>query len=206
MFKKIVITGGPCAGKTELINCAPAILAQCGYKVFCVPETATYLMAGGHLSPTDDKISFQRAILKLQIAAEDAITDAVNGYSQTCNVPHEKIVLLLDRGALDGKAYLPKSEWEQILAECGFSEDELINRYDAVIHLETASKYNTTAFSDETNSARYENALDAIDVDSRTANAWKNHPRLKIIKATANFQEKSIEFEKHIKEEIRFRA
>lgn len=44
---RILLTGGPCAGKTTAMAAISADLTQLGYKVLVVPEAATILMKGG---------------------------------------------------------------------------------------------------------------------------------------------------------------
>ena len=44
---KIVITGGPCAGKSTAISWVQNAFTQMGYTVLFVPETATELITGG---------------------------------------------------------------------------------------------------------------------------------------------------------------
>ena len=44
---RILITGGPCAGKTTVMAAISQDLTQLGYKVLVVPEAATLIMKGG---------------------------------------------------------------------------------------------------------------------------------------------------------------
>lgn len=44
---RILITGGPCAGKTTFMASITQDLTQLGYKVLVVPEAATLIMRGG---------------------------------------------------------------------------------------------------------------------------------------------------------------
>ena len=46
---RVVFTGGPCAGKTTCINRIKTFFESIGWKVFCVPETATFLLTSGLL-------------------------------------------------------------------------------------------------------------------------------------------------------------
>ena len=46
MFK-IVLTGGPCAGKTTALARLSAFLNERGFRVFTVPEAATMLFTNG---------------------------------------------------------------------------------------------------------------------------------------------------------------
>ena len=46
-LNKIVITGGPCAGKTTAMSWVQNAFTKLGYRVLFVPETATELITGG---------------------------------------------------------------------------------------------------------------------------------------------------------------
>ena len=46
-IRKIVLTGGPCAGKTTAMSWVQNAFTEKGYKVLFVPETATELISGG---------------------------------------------------------------------------------------------------------------------------------------------------------------
>ena len=47
IIHRVVLTGGPCAGKTTSINRVKSFFENIGWKVFCVPETATMLLSAG---------------------------------------------------------------------------------------------------------------------------------------------------------------
>lgn len=194
-MKSIVITGGACSGKSELIEAAAVHATLRGYASYIVPETATELISGAHLSPTDDRYSFQRAIFRLQLAKEEIIRQAAGGCCELWGRDRDReAVLLLDRGLPDGRAYMPPAEWQRLLAELGFSEAELMSRYDGVICLQTVAKLDPAAFSNAGNSARYESALAAVDLDTRTCRAWSDHPRFTFIEACPLFSDKKDRF------------
>jgi predicted ATPase len=44
---RILLTGGPCAGKTTILAKLQKTLDDLNYRVFCVPEAATMIMKGG---------------------------------------------------------------------------------------------------------------------------------------------------------------
>jgi len=44
---RVLLTGGPCAGKTTALAAISQDLTQLGYKVLVVPEAATLIMQGG---------------------------------------------------------------------------------------------------------------------------------------------------------------
>ena len=47
IVSRIVLTGGPCAGKTRSLTKIEEHFEELGYKVIIVPETATILINGG---------------------------------------------------------------------------------------------------------------------------------------------------------------
>ena len=62
-IEKIVITGGPCAGKSTALSRIQSELEQLGWKVLFVAETATELITGG-VTPINDK-NFQKHLTNI---------------------------------------------------------------------------------------------------------------------------------------------
>ena len=62
---RIVLTGGPCGGKTTASAELKARLESLGFLILCVPEVATLLFSGGCPIPNDEAsaLSFQKHIL-----------------------------------------------------------------------------------------------------------------------------------------------
>lgn len=51
-----------------------------------------------------------------------------------------KIIILSDRGTMDGKAYMSKQNWEEMLEENDLTLSKIRDtRYDLVIHLSSAA-------------------------------------------------------------------
>ena len=75
---RVVLTGGPCAGKSTSLGMLQTKLLSAGFNVYCVPEAATLLVNGGltWTEMTEDKATlYQLALLRTQIALEDAFLD-----------------------------------------------------------------------------------------------------------------------------------
>jgi hypothetical protein len=52
----------------------------------------------------------------------------------------QPVVILIDRGLLDGSAYVSQNNWQALLDDLGCNVVMLRdNRYDAVLHLVTAA-------------------------------------------------------------------
>ena len=186
-IQKIVITGGPCGGKTTALSWIANNLPNKGYKVLFVPETATELIGGG-LTPwgCGTNLDYQRCQMELQLTKERLFERG----GQT--IPTDKLLIVCDRGAMDNKAYMTDQEFKQLCEELDTSEVELRDRYDAVFHLVTAAKGAEEAYTFANNAARYENVEQAAALDDRIIAAWTGHPHLRVIDNTTDFEEKLI--------------
>ena len=132
---KIVITGGPCAGKTTAMSWIQNYFTKKGYGVLFVPETATELISGGVAPWTCGcNEDYQLCQMQLQIRKEEIFTMAAK------TMKNEKILMVCDRGLLDNKAYMTENEFQNVLSKMGKSEVLLRDEYDAVFHLVTAAK------------------------------------------------------------------
>lgn len=68
---KIVITGGPCAGKTTAMSRIQRAFTNMGYAVVFIPETATELITGGIAPWTlETNLDYQLCQIKLQLEKE----------------------------------------------------------------------------------------------------------------------------------------
>lgn len=134
-INKIVITGGPCAGKTTGLNWIRNAFTKLGYTVLFISETATELITGG-VSPVTcaTNLEFQKCQMRLQLEKEKIYEAAAR------SMPAGKILIVCDRGALDNRAYMSEEEFKEILSGIGANETELRGSYDAVFHLVTAAK------------------------------------------------------------------
>ena len=88
----------------------------------------------------------------------------------------KKVVLLSDRGIMDGKAYVPDMVWQTLLDEFGVHEVHWRDlRYDSIIHLVTAADGAADFYQLDNNEARSEDLKVAIKVDNDIREAWKGH-------------------------------
>lgn len=189
MIKRIVLTGGPCAGKSTALSKLENYLLEKGYAVLVVAESATELIKGG-IRPFGDQalygIDFQGIILDYQLAKEKSYDQAAH----LLEASGRDVVILYDRGVLDNKAYLDYPEWKRLLASRNLKEEEIKNHYDAVIHMVTAACLENGIYTLENNAARTENKEDAILLDQKTLQAWSGHTNLKIVENEGDFSEK----------------
>jgi predicted ATPase len=172
--RRIVLTGGPGAGKTALLE----LIRQsfCAH-VRVLPEAASIVFGGGFPRHDDRECqrAAQRAIYHVQRQLE------ITGDS------HNPAIVLCDRGTLDGLAYWPGPA-EDYWGALGTSRDVERARYDAVIHLRTPTAelgYN------HQNPLRTESAARAAEVDALILQAWDGHPRRWLIESSADFLDKA---------------
>ncbi len=179
---KIVITGGPCGGKSTAMSWIESNLSKQGYKVLFIPETASELILGGVAPWTvNTNYDFQKALVSLQIQKERVFEMAAN------NMENEKILIVADRGISDNKAYMTDAEWESLCRELGGSEIAFRDNYDAVFHLVTAAKGAEKFYTLSNNQARTETPEQAIAMDEKIITCWTGHPYLRIIDNSTDF-------------------
>lgn len=171
---RIVLTGGPGAGKTALLE----LIRQsfCPH-VKVLPEAAGVVFGGGF--PREDDLNCRRA-------AQRAIYYVERELEMTGD-SHNPAIVLCDRGTIDTLAYWP-GPWEEFWLSVGTNLAAELARYDAVIHLRTPSVEN--GYNHE-NPLRIETAAIAAEIDARILEAWQSHPRRFVVDATSTFLDKA---------------
>ena len=182
---KIVITGGPCAGKTTALVSIFETFTNLGYTVLFISETASELINGG-VAPWTCKTSdeFQKFLFKLQIEKEKIYEKAA------LSMPAEKVLIVCDRGILDNKAYMSVESFNAVLNELNINEVEFRDNYDAVFHLVTAACGAEDFYTTENNTARTETPQQARELDKKLISAWTGHPHLRVIDNSTDFKNK----------------
>jgi predicted ATPase len=172
--KLVVLTGGPGAGKTAVLEMAKKQLCE---HVAIFPEAASIVFGGGFWRLRSDAA---------QMASQRAIYD-VQKEMETVVVGEKKWGLgLCDRGTLDGLAYWPRSEtsfWDSLQT----SKEAEFAKYQAVIHLRTPSAELGYNFQ---NPIRVETAKEAAKIDERIATIWSAHPNYHQIASAVSFLDK----------------
>ena len=182
---KIVITGGPCAGKSTALSWIQNEFSEKGYFVIFISEAATELFnAGASYGVYKNSFDFQTTLMSLQIEKEKIYYDAAK------KMKNNKVLIVCDRGSLDSKAYVSNLEFQQLLHELGTNEIELRDNYDAVFHLVSAAKGASEYYTLANNAARRESVEEAIALDDLIISAWTGHPHLRIIDNSTDFEGK----------------
>lgn len=186
-MKTIVLTGGPCSGKTTVLV---AMAEQFRGRIQIVPEVATRLLTDCFPIPGKDiewseewQAHFQAAVLPVQRHLEDAY--ALMAIHQGATL------LVCDRGLLDGATYTPGGLTE-FCARYGIHAPDALARYDAIVHLESLAAYDPAEYERKrrTNNARFE-ALDrAQQLERNACEVWKDHPQRIFLKGERDVADK----------------
>ena len=184
---KIVITGGPCAGKTTAMSWIQNAFTKLGYAVLFVDETATQLITGG-AAPwlSSSNRDFQWHLIQLQQAKENAFAEIGR------TMKENKILIVCDRAAMDNCAYMSEQEFSWVLKQMQTSKVHLRDQYDAVFHLVTAAKGAEKYYTLSNNQARTETVEEAAELDDKLIAAWTGHPHFRIIDNSTGFEEKML--------------
>ena len=97
-MKRIVLTGGPCGGKTTALPVLREFFTGRGLKVVCLSETAEELIREGKKPFGETAFSFHRELVERQLEKEERNL----GNLQIC-----------DRGCFDILAYIPEEMYEE---------------------------------------------------------------------------------------------
>lgn len=172
-IKKIAIVGGPCGGKTTLLE-KLAKHPRLQNRFLVVPEAASLLLPG-FLAVKSETVArdhpwqkhLQRSIIAAQLGLE--ATFAAHAAKNDISM------LVCDRGLLDADVYT--SDGLEILEkEFGISLQKATDNYTGVIHLESLAVAAPHLYGKANNHTRYETIEEAREVESRTLAAWADHP------------------------------
>ena len=190
-IKKIVLTGGPCAGKTTALVKVIEHFTSLGYKVFTIPEVPTmFTQSGMNYLTKNEKFFFEgeKATFLTQIGLEDS-------FSRMAETLDQPVIIVCDRGTMDISIFLSADFWNRIISEQGYSNTQLRERYDAVLHLVSAADGAEQYYTTANNAQRLEKADEAglqiaRELDKKIVSAWKGHPHLRVINNHEDFENK----------------
>jgi predicted ATPase len=177
-LRKVVLTGGPGAGKTVI---AREIARRIPDRFVLVPEAATQVY--DLLRTRWDRLDLpgrrdvQRRIYRLQVEQENRIARE-----------HPAKTLLLDRGTIDGAAYWPEGP-DDYWRDLGTTPTKELARYQQVIWLETSAALGIYDH-DASNFCRFEDPQGAIRSGDLLKTLWRGHPSLEFVGAFHNLDDK----------------
>lgn len=179
--KLIVLTGGPGAGKTAILEFLRKTLCE---HIAILPEAASILFSGGfwRINTAAGERSAQKAIYAVQNELQNIFFEEKKWSVGLC-----------DRGTLDGLAYWPGTEAEFFESQ-NTTKDKEYSKYSAVIHLRAPAikDYN------HQNPVRIESAETAILIDQKIHEIWKHHSQYFEVRSTDFFSQKILDATKAI--------
>lgn len=175
----IGIAGGPCSGKSKALT-----LLQAMPDIHTVKEIASIFIGDMRIPPPlHDRLAnrqFQQAIYDVQCTFE----------AEASRHAHRegKRLLAMDRGTLEGAAYL-EGGIEEFVSLIGTTVPHEHARYRVILFLEMPPETVYEA-KRHNNGARYEDYAQARARSERIRTVWCGHPRFVSIPATDGFEEK----------------
>lgn len=168
---KILLSSGPCAGKTEFLPVLERWLKEQGLRCVVVSEAATALMRAG-IDPKS--ATFQRDIFIWQMHQEERAT------SQPVDV------VIFDRGFLDQQAYTSPLTFLAMGKKYRVfnNKEEMYKRYDLVLHFESNAAHTHVT------EGRLETQEEAIKLEEVTKFFTTQHPNCKVIRARKHIEDK----------------
>ncbi len=175
MKRRVVLTGGPAAGKTAV---SEVLRKQLQDEVAVLPEAATMLFKAGFPRPRDPagRRLVQQTIFSVQRNLEGIF-----------EISHPDLAHVCDRGTLDGAAYWPGGT-DRFLGAMGTTLEAEYRRYDAVIFLRS-SAHGTGEYRTD-GSMRIETPAQARQLDEKLERVWEGHPNFHLVDHEVNFYEK----------------
>jgi len=189
----IVLTGGPCAGKTSAMAFLRDRLSKRGFQVLTVPENATHFLANSEGFQAEwagkpAQVEMQRIFLEYQMAQEDSFKSFAKLH------PTKRSILLLDCCTLNSKVYLTDEQWGEVLTLPGhapLTEQQLFARYDLVIHMVSCAFEGLYEWGPGSNNpGRYHSPEEAKECDKRSLKVFANHPQVRVVPHFPDFQSK----------------
>eukprot|EP01064_Diplonema_japonicum_P032960 TRINITY_DN635_c1_g2_i2.p1 TRINITY_DN635_c1_g2~~TRINITY_DN635_c1_g2_i2.p1 ORF type:complete len:440 (+),score=81.57 TRINITY_DN635_c1_g2_i2:96-1322(+) len=188
--KRILFTGGPNGGKTTALSQVAERLRSMGLQVFVLPDTSSSMNTAGvgFAACSDEsgqKETWVKNKLKMEMVTESA-------FIRIAVASQRASVILFDRGTLDTAVYCTPDKWQSILKDMDLTEEDLLNRYDAVVHLTTTAKGAEATYD----AYHIHSGLpkeEAIRLDNRLREVWSGHPMHKVIVNDSGGMEEKIQ-------------
>lgn len=185
---RIVLTGGPCAGKTTYLNRIKESFKNNNIHCLIVPEAATLLINKGIDPRVWDTFKFQEMVLKRELYEEEENTKYINEFKNN----YDQLVIIYDRGIYDNKAYFNNQDhFKELLFDYGLDGMQILDSYDMVLDLLSMATCKPIAYTTQNNDARKEDEAFARKLDKKTSNAWANHRNMKIISGACSIDEEA---------------
>ncbi len=193
---KIVITGGILSGKSTCCHEVKKHFEKKGYKVVIIPSMESILEENGYT----DFNNYEK-LLKSRLEFEKTFNNLIQV------IDANKILVLYDRASLDIKSMCTKREFTTICNTLAISPEEIRNSYDAIFHLKTIAKRDSTLFDKLNDNNKIDSSL-AIALDDKIIDTWIAHANYRMIDCCISIENKTKkliqEIAKFLNEDERF--
>jgi len=184
-YREIVLTGGPCSGKTTAKSWLTRYFGEQGIRVLQPDEIATQVISSGldDFMTRDDSVfqAVESTILDLHLTTRNSYRKIAEAFAP------EPVLIVYDRAEGDLRSYVGDDYWDCLAKKHGLDGGFQSYSYDTVIHLVSAATGAEEHYTLENNSARRESIEEAALRDKRTLECWLGHPNLKIIDNSTDF-------------------
>lgn len=184
---RVVLTGGPCAGKSKALE---ALKRTFGDAVLVVPEASTILIEGGIPRPghgvggwsQEWQDDFEHATLALHRALDNMGERAAREQGAQ--------VIVYDRSCLDGAAFVSGTV-EEFCAQYGLSYGNELARFDMIIHLQSLAAWDPAQYMVYVGEKRLEDEAATANLrEQKLLTVWGKHKRHVVVKGSPNITEK----------------
>lgn len=198
----IVLTGGPCSGKSTMLALIRDRLSKRGMQVLTVPEYATHFFGNSEgfqveWVGTEKEENLQDILLRFQVTQE-------NMFHEFAALNKKPAVLLMDRGVMDQKVFTSSEKvWNSALTKNSVTEEQLLSRYDMVMHLGTCAKKGDYEWGPGSNNpGRYHTPDEAAKLDETCKDVYKNHKQLRMVPHARSFEHKVNQVMKYLEDAL----
>lgn len=155
MNLKILITGGACAGKTEIIKDIKERYENKEYNIFILKEIPTFLITNKITAEKIGKEAFIKLVIKISLHLDKIYNEIAKKY--------DKCLIIYDGSAIDALKFISKKEFDEIINKYNTSYDEIVKKYNKIIFLETIAKKEPQLYTTRNNKARLTDINKAIE-------------------------------------------
>ena len=175
-LKKILITGGACAGKTTVLEIIKNYLVDNNYNVTIIEEVPTKLITNDITPDKIGRMEFQELIIKTQIDNEN-------------NCDYDGVVVF-DGSPIDSMKFITREKFDKFAEKYNTDFEKIINGYDGIIFLETVAKDFPELYSNENNKARLTDIDVAIIRNDKLFNIYNSSSKIYLIKPDKDIENK----------------
>ena len=171
MIKNIIITGGPCAGKTSAVSHLERVF---GGGIMTVPDVARHIQQAFPRPEMQADVGTKLAVMRHLRTAAARIQEELETAYVTVGRKLSVKVIVYDGGVLDGAAYWPEGTGN-FLSEMKLRKDEVCGQYRAIIHLQSLAVSQPEIYQKLRREHRHAPTSEAQLADQIIRQVWSSH-------------------------------